>query len=412
MKKILGACSLVLLSLLLLVHYVGNIAERETKNALSDLTLQKNSDFNVNLISYQRNFFSATVKTELIFNAGSTTPLIVTGLSKISHLPYKALVVTTLAVQDEKLAKQLSNYFGCDDWFKSTEEVNIFGKLKGELVIAGGKYQSDTETLKTAPLLINYSMDLENKSGEIAFSWDAFSIESQDEITLMDSIEFTLDFKKQVNAPAYQPYKYDYTLDIKKIHSKIEKVILATTYLVENIAIKGSSEAAIEAHRINAYNELNIGNYQLGNDPNLSFKNNHLKFNLLETYEPLWQQLPASNNAVGGTLSKIFNKGLHLSQASFSSKTPWGEVNANLDMKLASGGDLRVVSNNLFMLFDLASGEAHASIPASLLTNSIFSDYLKDKLQKGMIIQKPPFLTFDMQYHQGELLINGSEFPL
>ena len=74
MKKILGACSLVLLSLLLLVHYVGNITERETKNALSDLALQKNSDFNVNLISYQRNFFSATVKTELIFNAGSTTP--------------------------------------------------------------------------------------------------------------------------------------------------------------------------------------------------------------------------------------------------------------------------------------------------------------------------------------------------
>jgi len=413
MKKLLSVITIIVITLLVLVRYVGNLAEQETRKALADEALQNNPDLAIKLLSYDRSFFGAVAKTEITLNAHGQKPIVILSSSVVSHLPYKAVVVTELEIKDKKIAKNVSAYFGRDDWFSSREEVNLFGQVSGELSIVAGEYKSSTETLKTSPLAISYKLNINDMAGEAQLIWEDIDVTIESENTVMKSLALNMTFEKQGAEAQSQDYKYAYELTAKRVHSQMVGVSTPTTaYLIEGISIKGSSEMAEQAHRMNSYNDLSVANYQLGNDKSLVFKNNHLKFDLLGTYEPIISDLSSSSGRTAESLGQIFNKGLHLSQASFSSETPWGKVGANMDINLEAGADLPHVANNVFMLFDYTSGTAHFSVPKILLKLPLFAGYLQEWVQQGMIIQAEDQLILDLKFEQGELLINGTEYPL
>lgn len=122
---------------------MAETAEKEIKAALSE---NQAADFTVELIDYQRHFFSATAISKMQIRVDQQTTLTLNIASTISHYPYQAVIKNRIEIADQILAKRAETYFGTPNWLNSVEKINIFSQLNGQLTTTSGKYESDTET--------------------------------------------------------------------------------------------------------------------------------------------------------------------------------------------------------------------------------------------------------------------------
>ena len=403
MKKLSIALLLVIISCLSMVFFVANVAEKEIKAVLLE---SQNSEFSIKLVSYQRNFFSAMAISEVYL---STDPALTPSFkvtTKINHYPYQATLTNNIEVIDEALAKKLLAYFDTKQWITSTETINLFSQLSGKLSIAAGQYESESESISNAPLVLDYDVDLNNKKADFTLNWAGLNATTHGTVVDLQALKLTADVKElSINSD------YNYQLNIDKIVLQQDK----SDSLLEGLILKGSSQKGQKKQTIDTTNELLLRSYQLNSSDLQTFTDNRLKLALTGLYQPAMELLNSgsgSSQEIELALIELVSHGAQLKLSQLKSQTPWGEVDGELDVVLDKGALLTDILFNPYILFDYMSGDASLVLPVSLLDEPLLAEPLQMGLMTGFLKQNAETLNLETSFHQGELTVNGRVIPL
>ena len=86
-----------------MTYFVGKMAEKEIKSVLN--SYQK-GDVSIELLNYQRHFFSAKTEALVTIKADSENQFALKVTSLIQHYPFQAVVKNEIKLQDKLLAKK------------------------------------------------------------------------------------------------------------------------------------------------------------------------------------------------------------------------------------------------------------------------------------------------------------------
>ncbi|PKF61532.1 hypothetical protein CW745_09345 [Psychromonas sp. psych-6C06] len=403
MKKIATTLLIIVTTCLFMIFYIANVVETEIKNAFN---APHHPDFSLQLLTYKRNFWSASASSKLTVNVDAQTRLIFNIDSAISHLPYKATITNVISLDNAQLATSAKAYFGRDDWISSQESIDLFSQLTGKLVIAAGNHKSDSEYLSTKPVSIHYEMDLDSLRGNFQITWEGGEGHTNGIAILLRSLQF--DSSVGERSPSSE---YDYNLIVEKIEFEQKK----NHSLLENILLRGVNQRNNEQKTIDTINELRIGSYRWNKDKHHTFTNNNLKLAVNGLYQPAFEILNTGSNDSGEVetaLIELVFHGAQLTLSQLNSQTPWGEVDGDLDLTLEQGAALVDILTNPYILFDYISGDARLVLPVSLLQEPLLTEPLQIGVMAGFLEQNEQTLNLETSFHQGELIVNGRVIPL
>jgi uncharacterized protein YdgA (DUF945 family) len=399
MKKLSFSLLVFFAVCLSLIYFVANIAEKEIKTALSDI---HNEDVSAQLMSYQRGFFSSTAVTEAQIRTDKNVPLTFRITTVIHHYPYQAVLNSHIELTDAKMSTKAESYFGRDDWISSVEKINLFSQLTGQLTVVAGKYKSDSETLMSEPLVLNYQVDLKNKNVDLEINLAGLTGTFNGTFFRLDTIKMTTQVATLRD--------YDYQLKIDTIAMQKEK----TQLLVEGIKLSGNSEQGQQDETLDTLNDLQINSYQIKNDKIQTFADNRLKFSLTGLYQPAFELITGSDDPaiMEQALAELVNHGAQLSLSTLSSQTPWGEVDGELDLVLDKGASITDIIVNPYVLFDYMSGKTRLLLPRILLDEPLVAESLQIGVMTGFLEVNEDTLNLQASFQKGELVVNGRVVPL
>ncbi|MEH6453711.1 MAG: DUF945 family protein, partial [Psychromonas sp.] len=167
-KSISALVFAVVVSTIASTYFVGVMAQKEI-NKVFIIPFEKG--FSSKLVSYDKQFFSATAVSEFTLFLDNEEPVTLQFTSNIKHYPYKAKIETELHLLDPSLEKQAQQYFANSIWLTSTEEITLFGDLSGKLNLLAGSYNKGQESVTTEGLIIEYSLNLQDDSGSALINW-------------------------------------------------------------------------------------------------------------------------------------------------------------------------------------------------------------------------------------------------
>lgn len=401
MKKLPISLFIVAVVYLSMTFFVGNLVEKEIKITLSE-NIQP--DISVELLSYEREFFSATATSMLKIKVDPETTITLNVSSRIFHYPYQAVIKSNMQIADEYLSNKAQEYFSTPNWIYSEEVIDLTSHLKGLLTVVSGKYESGSESLMTDPLLVSYEMDLNNKSGDIQLDWSGI-------IGSLNGTAVELDTLQLNNHIGELDKQNNYELTIKKVN------IQQGTHhsLLEDFLIKGNSKQGKEDKTVDTNNEIVLRSYQLNDGKQRTFTDNRIKFALTGLYQPALELLNSgsddSDELEKAFIELIYN-GAQVTLSELKSQTPWGKVDGQFDFTLDSGASLESIATNPYILFDYISGDASLVLPISLLDEPILAEPLQMGVMTGFLAQEEKTLNFETTFQQGELVVNGRVIPL
>lgn len=403
MKRALIALFTIASVCLLMTFFVANIAEKEIKELFSQ---QENTDISVELLDYQRNFFSATAVTMLTIKDDINSDLLLKITSTVHHYPYQASIKSTIELQDETLAQKAEHYFGTPQWIISEEKISLFSKLTGKLMILAGSYESESESWSTEPLLLDYEMDLKQKSGDFNLSWAGMTGIEQKQIIKLKSLSVSSHFSQLI-----KENDYNYLLNVASVNIQEND----EKSLFEGISLEGRSQQGTQKETIDTSNELIIKTYQINENNKETFTDNHIKLSLTGLYQPALKLLSegvSDTHEIENALSELVHHGAQLTLSQLTSQTPWGEVDGNLDLTLDKGASLTNIMINPYILFDHMSGDASLVLPLGLLEEPEIAEPLKVGLASGLLVRGEQTINLQTSFQQGELKVNGKVIPL
>jgi uncharacterized protein YdgA (DUF945 family) len=387
-----------------MTFFVGNMAEKEIKSAFSE---NQQTDLSIELLNYQRHFFTANAISKVKVTIDPQTTITLNITSTIFHFPYQALIKSNIEIADEISAKKAERYFGSPNWLTSEEKIDLFSQLTGLLTVASGKYVSESESLMTESLLFTYQIDLKNKSADMQLYWAGLKGVTYGTVIKFNSL--------QLNARIGESIKkndYDYKLALEKI--SVEQHGYHS--LLEGLVLKGSSQQGKTEHTIDTSNELILDSYQLTNDTQQTFVNNHIKFAFTGLYQPAFELLNSGgaedSQEVEEALIELLYNGAQLTLSKLTSQTPWGEVDGTFDLILDQGVPLIGIIDNPYILLDYISGDANLILPLNLLDEPRLTDFLQIGVMSGFLLQKEQTLNLETSFQRGELIVNGRVIPL
>lgn len=385
-----------------MIYFVADMAEKEIKIVLSE---NQSVDFSVELISYQRDFFTATAISEVHIIADQVSTLSFKITTTVDHYPYQAVLHNHIEIVDEIMAKKIETYFGTTQWITSVEKINLFSQLSGQLTVAAGKYKSESEAVTSEPLVINYQVDLKNENADLTLNWAGLSGKSDGMVVNVNALQLTAHVSELSTLS-----DYDYQLKIKTI-----KVLQDDHHwLLDGVALKGSSQQG-QKKTVNTTNNLIINTYQINTGELQTYTDNRLKLALTGLYQPAFELLNTGSDddqEIENTLVELVNHGAQLTLSQLKSQTPWGEVDGQLDLVLDKGASLVDILINPYILFDYMSGNASLALPLSLLDESAVKEPLQMGLRTGFLEKKGQTLNLQTSFQQGELMVNGRVIPL
>jgi len=387
---------------LLMTFFVAETAEKEIKAALSE---NQAADFTVELIDYQRHFFSATAISKMQIRVDQQTTLTLNIASTISHYPYQAVIKNRIEIADQILAKRAETYFGTPNWLNSVEKINIFSQLNGQLTTTSGKYESETETFISEPLQVNYQVDLNTQGGELQINWAGLTASSYGTTLALNALHLTSSIGEQS-----QQSDYDYKLTVDSIDLQQKN----NHSLLKGLQLIGSSRQGKTEKTIDTSNEILLRSYQFNNGIQQNFTDNHLKLVLTGLYQPAFELLNQGGDAqdLENALVELIDNGAQLTLSELNSETPWGEVDGQFDLTLDKGTPLIEVLVNPYILFDYISGDLSLVLPAMLLNEPLLAESLQMGLMTGFLEHNEQTLNLDTSFLLGELIVNGRVIPL
>ncbi|MCW8996815.1 MAG: YdgA family protein [Psychromonas sp.] len=402
MKKLSISLLVICAVLFSAVYFIGEMTENEIQKIFVQ---NKQQGFSGRLLSYHKQFFTATAVSEVSLMLKDEQPMVFTVKSVIRHYPYKAVINNEIRLLDTPLARTVQDYFGSENWITSKEEINLFAQLSGHLQLLPGRYRHAREQFATKALQMDYHIDLNNYSGNIDVNWEGLDTQSDDSNMHVESIKLRSDFSALSGAD-----KYDYSADIGKVVIRKNN----TQSQLQGIALRGSSRPGKLADTVDSSHQWKVASYQM-DDAEQLFTDNQLNLVVKGLYSPA---LVLLNNAaddpqqVTKALTELLAHGAQLSLTKLRSETPWGKVHGVVDLSLQQGGRLSQIIANPFMLLDYISGRANFYLPDALLQQPEASELLSAALQGGLLKRREQTLCLEAQFEQGELTVNGRIIPL
>jgi hypothetical protein len=403
MKKLLITLFIICAVLLSGVYLVGEKTENEIYKIFSQGDQQGQAG---KLLSYDRQFLKATAVSQVTLTAEGEEPIVFIITSIIHHYPYNAVINNKIRILDQKLRQKMQGYFDSDNWIRSTESINLFGQLTGQLQLLPGSYDSTEEKFSTKRLQVSYRVNLKDYSGTFNIDWDGLEMQTSRLNASMTAIKLSSDF-----ASLPVSHKYNYVAEIAKMVIQQAE----TRVQLQDIGLRGSSRLGEKVNTLDSSNEWHVASYLIADGEETLFTDNHLQLDLNGLYTPalaLLRHISDAPELVAQGLTELMAHGGEISLTKLTSQTPWGKVKAGMDLVLQEGGNLSEMIENPFMLLDYTSGSTSLFLPDSLLQLPALSDYLQIGLQSGLLKREKQTLTMETQLDRGELTVNGRVIPL
>lgn len=402
MKKLLISLFIVTLLLLSGIYFVGNRVESETQNMIAKSTQQGISS---RLISYERDFLKATVVSEVTVMM-EDVPIVFQISSSALHYPHKAVITNQIRLLDPDLSKKIETYFASENWISSTEEIDLLGQLTGQLRLLPGSYHNGEEHFTTKALQLDYQINLQDYSGTLDLNWQGLQVHTSDGNLSVASARLRSNFS---SVAAH--HEYDYFAQIAEIAIARED----SHSLLQGVELQGRSSHGRQGATIDTSNQWKVALYEINSGSRRVFTDNQIKLDIEGLSAPALNMLSATSEdprQVEKALSALLVAGAKLTLSTLRSQTPWGEVTGYFSVTLQPGALLTEVVANPFALLDYVTGNAHLLLPVGLLEEPQLSEDLQMGLVTGFLEREAQTLSFETQFEQGELTVNGKVIPL
>lgn len=402
MKKTLIPIFLLLFVILGGTYFVGEMTQKELYKQVKQ---SKTQLIQIELLSYQKSFFTANAEMKLSIPVKGQLPLKILVNSDITHYPYKAKAITHFSLVDIKRDKQLVTFFQTKDWLTSQEEVNLFGNVSGQVQLVAGMFESESERLNILPLEVLYQYNLSEKKGTLEVDWAGFSGEIHDQVFDVNTVSVNASFTKVNDSDLID---YQYKAEIEEF-----KFIQSPQHLsMKAIELAGKNQAGKDKLTVNTDNTWKVKEFQNGQQ---LFMNNHIKLSLSELNLAALSKLKASianPRLLLQELTRLASLGGHINLQTLQSDTPWGRVDGQLIMDIQRGLAATEISNNPLSLIDYSNGELSLSLPQALLQQPDVGNFVKMGIQSGVLKKQQQQLTLQASLDRGELMINGQVIPM
>ncbi|WP_409440185.1 DUF945 family protein [Psychromonas sp. GE-S-Ul-11] len=396
--------SILIVGCLLLgsTYFVGVQIEKTLKEQIAQLD---SPDVDVQLLDYHKSFFHTHADFKVLVSLPERAPLEIIMASDITHYPYKARSVNTMQLSDQALQNKLNTFFQTEDWFSSTEEINVFGKVQGKLSLPKGLYETSQETLNTGPLTLTYDYDLKNQQSDMKLNWGGFNGVVESDHFAAKDISIVASF---IKLEAANLVDYQYKADIGEFDfQRADKQLT-----LQQASLSGASTTADDRLTLNSQNTWKVKSLHNGpqtfTDTELSLALNKLNIAALNELKMNIDDPEVMHKA----LSYLVSLGVNVDLDKLHSKTPWGQVSANLKMDVQPNVALQTVTNNPLMLIDYSNGTLNLSLPQSLLGESVFTGLLQMALNNGILAQDADKLSLQATLDRGELIVNDRVIPM
>ncbi|MCG6201161.1 DUF945 family protein [Psychromonas antarctica] len=403
MKKLLISLFVVITILLFSTYFMGEMVKNETQKMFVKSVPQGVTS---KLIRYDKGFLRATAVSEVRLAIEGEAPLVFDITSSIQHYPYKAVIDNQIKLRDPLLTQKVETYFASKDWLTSIEEVNLCGQLTGQLTLMAGSSSYGDGQFATKAVTLDYQMDLHHYTGAARLDWGGLQILTSEDDFSVESLHIKSNFNL-LSAHS----EYDYFVDIAKV------AILQADFQsrLAGIELLGSSRTGEQVDTIDTSTEWRIARYEIDQDSKKLFTNNHIKLDIKGLYSPALNLLRGAaedHQQVQSAFAALLDHGGQLTLSKLNSQTPWGKVTGHLAVTVQPGAVFSDITLNPFMLLDYISGDAQLLLPEALLQQPNLSESLQLGLNTGFLIREATNLSFETQFEQGELTVNGKVIPL
>jgi len=402
MKKLIIILVAVFCILLSGIYFVGEMAKTEIQKEINQST---NSLLTMELLSYQKSFFSAKAEMKISIELEGQAPLQVFVHSDISHYPYKALLVNHINLVDPVLEKKMVTFFKAKDWLVSQEEINLLGNMSGKIALAKGEFINKKKRFNTAPLNFAYEYNVEEKKGSFDIDWAGMDGSIYDEKFSIKGLSIQAAFT-QVNNNDLVDYRYDFKVSQLGFTKALHRLSMKA------ISLKGASKISADKLTVNTDTNWEIEEFQNGAN---TFLNNHIDLALSELNLIALTKL--KSNLEDTTLMRkafghLVSLGAIVDLKTLYSETPWGEVSSQLKMNIQAGVASDEVLSNPLVLIDYTNGELNLSLPKKLSEQADVGGLLQVGILTGVLKEQNETLVLESTLDRGELTVNGNVLPL
>ena len=409
MKKLIGLVLSFIIISLCSIYYIGKVTEEKTREIIAEYS---SGDVQINIINYEKHFFTAEVTTQVSFKGGALSGHVVQVISEITHYPYKAESINHLSFLEGEINEKFNRYFSTESWFISKEEFTLWGTLKGTLLLPAGHYDDHGDVLSSGTINMNYEIDFTENKGRGKLTLPLIFIKAKTENLRLEDLVMSSTF---LGSPAMSDvWQYAYDMEIGKL---VQSSVVSgkITSLLDHVLLTGGSENSDTKGAVNTHNTLKIEKYKLDNKEKLEFLNNELMINVNNLY------LPALNDINKNTIlsqhpqsaiEALINHGFNFSISKFHSETPWGNIDGKFHLLLNKGTIFSELVANPYVLLDHGEGGVNLSVPQVFLNFPNIGNILRSLLKSGLVIVEDKNLILDGSYKNGALIINKELIPL
>lgn len=357
------------------------------------------------MISYDKGFFESNLKSTVSVQVDLEPEVTFVINTVIRNYPYKATLTSQIKFKSAELNKKAKEYFSTSQWLSSEMQVTLWEQLSGDVLMGPGTYQKGKEMLSNNDLNIHYSFNLKDQSGSFSVDLASFKATNASTNIILDKLFLSSEFNaKSMRAPS------NYLLSVQDVRGNI----LSETFHLQDMIFEGDSKASASGDKINSTNMLKMASYQVGAIKNI-YTDNEIQFNIsnldADTLEKL-NEATENSADIEALLIELVQKGFDVDLESLKSTTPWGNVQGSLALSVQKGALLRNIMLNPFVLLDYVEGNADLRLADDFLKEPSFAFLLELALRSEILKKQDGQLILDAQLKQGELVVNGKNFPL
>ncbi|WP_434341292.1 DUF945 family protein [Motilimonas cestriensis] len=416
MKKTLIAVAVLAAAGAGSVYYVGEYTQQQV-TALIEQTNQQDNGVNAKLVNYDKGFLAAQSQIELTFEnpdiAEQKWVLLVDG--DVQHWPYKAVINSKVSVTDETSKEVVQKLFGTTAPFTAQDEINLLGQLQGHAQLAPIDLAEGGNTVSMTPVTMTYSMNLNEMSGQSLIELASLNISSQDgERFVFKDFKVDGDFAQIAGSSLMT---YDYLFKIAEAEVRTDEANADFTQVTMQTAFKQGSQA----NTLDTLLGLTVGNYVLMGDELLAFSNTAFELNVTgldETALLELSRLQTNPEQIDEALAQqlvfdLVGKGANVSVSKLTSQTPWGDVNADININLPAGAiDKTILMRGPQAALGYISASANARMSNKFLEIPGIGDQLNVAMMLGVLAQNGEELVLKGSLKDGQLVVNDNTFPL
>lgn len=438
MKKIIIPFFILVAILLIAPFFIGSHMETKVRDIYTDLN--KNTDYQFEIIEYSKSWFSSDAKIKITFNSPKNNSpkedlFTVTLIQQIQHGPLLWKMDTPgLGLADAKFNFELSpkeqSELGEFEGFnqntiKLTTRMSFDGSIDSHLEAAPFSIKAEDSALevKAADIKASYSTD-----GKIisSGSLDGVSLQKNDAGKINISSLSLKSNQELISGDLFSPlaiYQGDFSLKAKSGTVILDE--LAENFEAKDIFIETST--TIDNSLANVDFKLSIKNFQAKQQDftnliydisldNLDIESlKEMNKNIVDMQNDPQQMQAQTENPMMALMSiqqflpKILEKNPIIKINKLGVTTPEGDIDTNLQISI----DNKIYNvNNPMTMLGAIDAKANGTAPEAFFTKFGMDAEIEKLIQQNFLIRNQGNLTFAMSFKNGIPLLNGKPMPM